>query len=170
MTRERAFSVFNLFFLSDRVVIPTSATTASGYTVSVEPVEVVDCKDRNALKCALEKTISRGRMKIPDLPDDELIFDGDGATGLKNPIELKYAGVSNWDDLERKSINFFVECYPSGYLIECWDRAIDGKWADSHGLKARLPSSIELDGLIDEIYNHLKTRKDLPGLSVGVSK
>jgi hypothetical protein len=164
MSREQAYAAFNLFVLADRAIIPTSADTPSRYTISIEPVQVFDYRDRATLKAALEQAISRGIPKIPEPPSSEIITDEDGPTGLKDPIEPRYAGVANWDDLERKSIFFCIECYPSGYLIESWGRSTNGKWSDSLSLEVRLPASVGIDGLTDQIINHLKTRRDFPGL------
>lgn len=164
MTREQAYAAFNLFVLADRAIIPTSADTPSRYTISIEPVQVFDYTDRNALKAAIEQAISKGIPQVPDLPPNETITDEEGISGLRNPIELKYAGVHTWDELERKSIFFCIECYPSGYLVDCWDRARNGKWSENQSLDLRLPTSVGIDGLVDAILNHLETRRDLPGL------
>lgn len=165
MKREKPNGAFNLFFLADRAVIPTSAKTPSRYTVSVEPVQVFDWHDKATLAAAIEKQIAFGIPQIPELKDDELIFTEDGQpTGLKNPIEPKYAGVPEWDDLERKSIYFSIQCFPSGYLVDSWKRAADGKWSEEQSLELRLPASVGLSGLVDAIWGHLQTRKDLPGV------
>lgn len=171
MSRERAHAVVNLFVLSDRAVIPTSVKTASGYTISIEPVEVFDYRDRNALKGALEQAVARGIRKVPDLPAKELIYDEDGIPGgLKEPIEPRYAGVADWDELERKSIYFFLQCYPSGFLLDSWGRSADGKWSDEKLLELRLPSDVGLELVIDAILDHLKNRPDLPGFTLGSSQ
>lgn len=167
MKREQAYAAFNVYFLSDRAVIPTSADADSGYTVAVEPVQVFNWQDKAALVAAIEKQIAFGIPQIPGLRDEELIFDDEGEPiGLRNPIEPKYAGVSDWDDLERKSIYFSVQCFPSSYLVDSWKRAADGKWSEEQSLELRLPSSAGLAGLVDAIWEHLKSRKDLPGVMV----
>lgn len=164
MKREQPYSAFNVFFLPDRAFIPTSADTPSRYTVSIEPVQVFNYHDKAVLTEAIEKQISMGIPKAPNPREDELILDKDGMpAGLKSPLELKYAGTS-WDEFERNSIHFCVECYPSGYVVDCWGRASDGKWSDEQSLELTLPASVGVSGLVDAIWAHLQTRKDLPGV------
>ena len=170
MTREQAYAAFNLFVFADRAMIPTSADTASRYTVSIEPVQVFDYRDRKALTDAIEKAIAKGIPQIQDLSPEDAICGEDGISGVRNPIELKYAGATSWDELERKSIFFCIECYQSGYLIDCWGRQSNGKWSEAQSLELRLPGSVGVDGLVDQILGHLKTRKDLPGLAVDLNQ
>lgn len=167
MTREKPYAAFNLFVLSDRAIIPTSADTPSRYTISIEPVQVFNYHDKAALTAAIEKQITLGIPKVPDPQDEELIFDADGLPdGLKYPIEPKFADVGTWDEFERSSIHFCIECYPSGYAVECWGRAADGKWSDDEPLDLTLPASVGIAGLVDAIWSHLQTRKDLPGMTL----
>lgn len=171
MKREKPNGAFNLFFLADRAVIPTSGKPPSRYTVSIEPVQVFDWHDKAALAAAIEKQLAIGIPQIPELNDKELIFDQDGQpNGLKNPVEPNYAGVSTWDELERKSIYFSVQRFPSGYLVDSWKRAADGKWSEEQSLELRLPASVGVSGLVDAIWAHLQTRKDLPGVVTDINQ
>lgn len=170
MTREKPYAEFNLFILADRAIMPTSADTPSRFTISIEPVQVFDYRDRQALTAAIEQSISVGIPVVADPPEDELEQFADGMPGFKNPPVLKYAGITSWDELERRSICFSVQCYPSGFLVDCWGRAQNGKWSEEQSLDLRLPSTIGVTGLVDAILEHLKTRKDLPGLMMDFSQ
>lgn len=170
MTRERPYAHFNLFILADRAIIPTDADTPSKFTISIEPVQVFDYRDRQALVAAIEHSVSVGVPLVADPSPDELNQFDDGMPGFKNPPILKYAGVASWEELERRSICFFVQCYPSGYLVDCWGRAKDGKWSEEQSLELRLPSTVGLNGVVDAILDHLKTRKDLPGMKMDFSE
>jgi hypothetical protein len=164
MTREKPYAAFNLFFVADRAIIPTSARTPSRYRISTELVQVFDYHDKAVLTAAIEKQISLGFPPASNPKEDELIVDEDGQPdGLKNPIELKYFGSNSWDSFERSSIHFCIDCYPSGYLVDCWGRAADGKWSDAQSLELVLPAAVGVSGLVEAIWSHLQTRKDLPG-------
>jgi hypothetical protein len=162
--REKPHCCMGMIVFPDKAVLPTSALTASRFTISIEPVQIFDFHNRNQFLAAMKNAIDRGFPTVPDPPEEELIQHEDGMPGFKNSIEIKYAAVRTWDELERKSIFVSVECYPSQYLIESWGRASDGKWSDDKLLELRLPSSVGLEVVVNAILDHLKIRKDLPGL------
>jgi hypothetical protein len=156
----------SLIVLADRAILPTSADTASRFTISIEPVQVFDYHDKADFLSALKHAIARGLPIVADPPEDELVSHEDGMPAFKNPVELKYASVGSWDELEKKSIFISIDCYPSQYLIESWGRGSDGKWADEKLLELRLPSQVGLEVVIDAIMDHLRNRRDLPGLVI----
>jgi len=162
--REKPYGDIEIYFLADRAIVPTTADTQSGFTISIEPVQVFNYGDKSRLLAALKTAADRGIQTVADPPEDQINRDESNFPGFKNPPVLKYAGVGSWDELERKSIYFSIECYPSGFLVDSWGRASDGKWSEEESLKLRLPASVGLNGVADEILNHLKTRRDLPGL------
>ncbi len=165
MTREKPYAAFNLFFFAERVIMPTTARTPGRYWISIEPVQVFNYHNKGVLTDAIEKQILLGFPQVENPSPDELIYDQDGLpAGLKSPLELKYAGTG-WDEFERDSIHFCVECYPSGYVVDCWGRAANGKWSDEQSLELTLPASVGVSGLVDAIWSHLQTRKDLPGMT-----
>ncbi len=162
--REKPHCSMGIIVLADKAILPTSAQTPSRFTISVEPVQVFDYHDKNAFLGAMEKAIERGYPTAPEPTPEELEAFDDGMPGFKNPVELKYASVQSWDDLERKSIFVSVECYPSQYLIESWGHGSDGKWSDDKMLELRLPTPIGLEVVVNAILDHLNNRRDLPGL------
>lgn len=164
--REKPYCCMGLVILPDKAVLPTSADTVSRFTISVEPVQVFDYQDKTQFLAALKNAVERGLPTIPDPPEEDLIDFGDGVPGFKEPVELKYAGVDSWDELERRSIFVSLDCYPSQYLIESWGHASDGKWSDEKLLELRLPSDVGLEVVVNAILDHLKNRRDLPGLDI----
>lgn len=162
--REKPHCSMGLVILPEKAILPTSAKTPSRFTIAIEPVQVFDYRDKGEFLAALKEAIDRGFPDVMDPPEEELIQHEDGMPGFKNPIELKYADADSWDDLERKSIFLSIRCYPSQYLIESWGRAADRKWSDDKTLELRLPSDVGLEVVIDAILDHLRIRKDLPGL------
>lgn len=168
--REKPYCSMGLIILPDKAVLPTSAHTPSRFTISTEPVQVFDYHDKAQFLAALKDAISRGFPDVKEPPDEELIQHEDGMPGFKNPLELKYVNADSWDELERKSIFLSIRCYPSQYLIESWGRAADQKWSEDKTMELRLPASVGLEVVIDAILDHLRIRKDLPGLVVDFSQ
>ncbi len=152
--------------MADKALVPTEAITPSGYTISVEPVEVFDYKEKDAFLSALWQAVERGNPSVPNPPDNEIIKDSQGFPGFKNPTELKYAGVANWEEFERKSIYASIATYPSGYVVDVFGRATDGTWSDDIVLNQRVEVELGLAGVVDVILEHLQTRTDLPGPQV----
>lgn len=165
--REKLTCGLGLYLMADRAILPTEAITASGLAVDIEPVTVFDYRNRSEFITAIEKAIAAGNPVVPDPAEDELERDVDGFKAFKNPAGLKYSGLPTWDDLEQKSILATLRCYPSGYLVEAFGRAKNGKWSDDLTLELRLPANVGIPVVVDAILDHLKTRKDLPGLVLG---
>lgn len=164
--REKPYCSMGLYILRDKAVLPTSALTPSRFTISIEPVQVFDYQDKLQFLSALNNAIERGFPTVADPPTDELVQHDDGMPGFKNPPVMKYVSAKSWDDLERESIFLSIRCYQSQYLLESWGHGPDGKWSDDKLLELRLPSSVGLDVIVDAILDHLKNRRDLPGLDV----
>ncbi|TXH03396.1 MAG: hypothetical protein E6R05_03140 [Candidatus Moraniibacteriota bacterium] len=148
--------------MADKAIMPTDARTQSRWHLSIEPVEVFDYRDRNEFIAACNRAVLRGIPEVP-MPSDADLLWIDGRPELKEPVELKYSGTDNWDDLERKSIFVSVECYDKGFLIESSGRTPKGIWSENDVLELRLSPEVGLEGVVDAILDHLKSRKDMPG-------
>jgi hypothetical protein len=168
--REKPYCSISLIVMADKAISPTNGLTPSRFTISLEPIQVFDYRNKEDFLAALKSAIERGFPNVPDPPEEDLIYFADGMPGFKSPPELKYAPASSWDDLERRSISVSIRCYPSQYLIESWGRAADQKWSEDKTLELRLPASVGLEVVIDAILDHLRIRKDLPGLVVDFSQ
>ena len=105
--------------------MPTDARTPSRWHLSIEPVEVFDYHKRVAFLDACKRAIARGIPEVPMPAENEMYWDEQGPC-MKNPLQLTYADVASWDDLEKKSIYASIECYDRGFLIEVWGRAKNG--------------------------------------------
>ncbi|MCC7527834.1 MAG: hypothetical protein IT342_04890 [Candidatus Melainabacteria bacterium] len=162
--KAKAYCNLGIFFLADRAIMPTDARTPSRWHLSIEPVEVFDYRNRTEFIAACERAIARGMPEISMPSDDQMSWDEHGPT-MKESVTLKYAKLATWDDLERSSIYVSVECYDRGFLIESWGRAKDGKWSDEESLELRLDPAVGVEGVVDTILEHLKSRKDLPGMT-----
>ncbi|MBS2009178.1 MAG: hypothetical protein JST01_19145 [Cyanobacteria bacterium SZAS TMP-1] len=160
--REKLNCGLSIFFLADKAIMPTEANIPAGYSVSVEPVAFFDYRDKDAFVEALWEAIQNGNPDVPNPPDEDVVRDASGFLGFKRPVELKYAGVESWEDLERSSIYGSVCVYPSGYVVEVFGRAADGTWGEDRLLSVRIPIDAGVDGVVDTILAHLETRTDLP--------
>lgn len=168
--RDVCYCSFSLFVLADRALLPTDADTPSLLTMTTEPVEVFDYRERDEFLAAVQRTIARGNPKIQMPPEQELYWDENGMPGLKTPVELKYAGVKTWNDLERNSVFYTVECYERGFVVISCGRKKNGLWSDDKVLELRMPPDVRIEGVVDAILEHLKTRTDLPGFTFGQSQ
>ena len=160
--REKLTCGISIYFLADKAIMPTEANIPAGFSVSVEPVAFFDYRDKDEFIKALWDAIQNGNPDIPNPPDEEVTRDAKGFLGFKNPIELKYAKVGNWDELERSSIYASVCVYPSGYVIEVFGRAPEGTWGEDIALSTRVLIEAGVDAVVDVLLNHLDTRTDLP--------
>jgi hypothetical protein len=160
--KEKIICGLSIFFLADKALIPTEANIPAGYSISIEPVAVFDYRDKEAFREALWDAISEGNPNVENPLDSEVIRDANGFPRFKNPIELKYSGLTSWEELERKSIYASVCSYPSGYIVECFGRAADGSWGEDIVLSARIAIEEGIDAVLDTLLTHLDTRADLP--------
>lgn len=163
--RAKPYCNLNIIIMADKAIMPTDARTESRWHLSVEPVEVFDYRNRSEFIAACKRAIVRGIPEVP-MPAETEMFWIEGRPELKHPIELKFAGTDNWDDLERKSVFVSVECYDKGFLIESSGRTPKGIWSEQDVLELRLNPEVGIEGVVDAILDHLETRKDLPGSTV----
>jgi len=166
---EKPYCDLGIFIMADKAIMPTDARTPSRWHIAIEPIEVFDYHNRADFIEASKRAISRGMPEVPMPSDTEMYWDEQGPA-MKDPVVLKYANVSNWDELEKKSIYVTIECYHRGFLIESWGRAKSGKWSDDKVLELRLDPEVGIEGAIDAVLEHLYTRKDLPGLMFDITQ
>lgn len=167
--REEPYADLGIYIMADKAILPTTADTPGLYTCQVEPVEVFDYRNRADFIASCKHAISRGISHI-EMPDEDQMYWDEQGPAMKNPVVLKYANLSNWDEQERKSIYVKIECYPSGFAIEVCGRAKNGKWSPDDELDIVLKSDVGIEGAVDAILEHLRTRTDLPGLTFGPSR
>lgn len=162
---EKPYCDLGIFIMADKAILPTDARTPSRWHVAIEPVEVFDYHNRSEFIEVCKRAISRGMPEIAMPAESEMYWDDQGPA-MKQPVVLKYAGISTWDELEKKSIYVTIECYQRGFLIESWGHTSDGKWSDEKLLELRMPSDVGLEVVVDAVLDHLKNRRDLPGLNI----
>lgn len=150
--------------MADKAMLVTRADTPIHLTMTTEPVDLFDFRNRDEFLAVVREAAARGIPMVEMPPEDELYWESNGMPGLKNPVELKYAQVKSWDELERRSVYYTVDCYPRGFVVISCGRNKDGLWNDETALELRMPSDVGLEGVVDAIIENLNTRKDFPGL------
>lgn len=166
---EKPYCDLGIFIMVDKAIMPTDARTPSRWHLSIEPVEVFDYHNPVDFIAACKRAISRGMPEVPMPSEDQMYWDEQGPA-MKEPITLKYANVSTWDELERKSIYVTIECYHRGFLVESWGRAKSGKWSDEKVLQLRLEPNVGIEGAVEAVLEHLNTRRDLPGMTLSLNQ
>lgn len=84
-----------VFLFREQVLVPTMARTKAGYYMGVEPVEVVEAHNQQAIVEAIIRTVIRGNPSVPTPPG--------GAEFPKSPL-LKYAKIksrSRFDEIAK---------------------------------------------------------------------
>ena len=154
---EKSVSWHGLYILADRALLPTRIETEQG-DFDVEPIRQFDYRSRLALIEALAAAFMTGNpeAEVPPLENKK----------KPTPME-KLVGAKSWTDLERKYIYFSIMVYPSTVRLESWARASDGTWSDEKetALDITIPLSAGVEGVADTILEHLRTRRDLPGVT-----
>lgn len=158
--RDVCYASFSVYVMADKTLLACDADTPAHLSMTVEPVDVFDWRHRSEFLVAAKRAVARGIQSVPMPPDDDLYWDENGMPGLKNPIELKYAEVETWEEFERKSIFYSVECYERGFVVISCGRKKNGLWSDDVALELRMPTEIGIEGVVDAILENLKERKD----------
>jgi len=154
--KEKKLCWFGLYVLADMAILPTCIKTSQG-DFDVEPVQEIDYRNRADLVASIAKAVKVGNPQT-DVPPAE-------DRKKQTPME-KLAKAKSWADLERKSIYFSIKVFPSQFTIKAWGRASDGTWSDENqtALDVKIPAEQGIEAVADAIIEHLKSRKDLPGV------
>jgi len=155
--KEETLCWFGIYVLADKALLPTCVHTEQGH-FDTEPIREFDYRNRSALIEAIDSAMKAGNPEadVPPLENQKKM----------TPME-KLAGAKSWKDLERKSIYFSIMVHPSNVRIEAWGRAPDKAWSDEKdtSLDVRIPTEAGAGAIADAILEHLRTRKDLPGMT-----
>lgn len=162
--KEKAYGAFSLYIMAEKALIASQADTPMHLGMTVEPIEVFDYRNREEFLAVVKKAAARGIPQVEMPSEDQLYWESNGMPGRKNPPELKYAQVKTWDELERRSVYYSVDCYERGFVVISCGRDPNGLWNDETALELRMQADVGLEGVVDAIIQDLKTRKDLPGL------
>ncbi|HEY9870596.1 MAG TPA: hypothetical protein V6D08_15630 [Candidatus Obscuribacterales bacterium] len=150
-----------LYVLSDKALIPTRYETDAGFHLDREPVLEFDYRNKEEFVSALSQVVKDGNPRI-HAPDPEEVQKA-------VPTIQRYIKAKSWNEAERRTIHFSIECVEDEFIITCSQRAADGTWArgkDSNLLERHIPLNEGIAAVVDVILDHLSERSDLPGLPI----
>lgn len=96
-----------LILRKGQAFIPTMAQTEAGFYMGIEPVEVVDANDQNAIEDAIVRAVERGNPVVPTPTRDNYPED---------PL-LKYAKVNSISAFEKLSQSWKLSKRGGAYFI-----------------------------------------------------
>jgi hypothetical protein len=123
------------------VYMPTMGKMGKGFYRGVEPVAVVPAKNTEALRQALEATITRGNPMVPQPQrrDD-----------WPPPVVLKYAGVKSWSAFERGLRVWDLKESKGIYQIAGNIRGPHG-WVEDRDQTINFPPGTSVDSVVDRM-------------------
>lgn len=145
-------------YVTDRLgFIPTEALTNAGFYLQVEPVRQVNYWDLDELTAALQNALENGNPEItvpPGVQQHEFVMG-------------RYLGVSGQDEFEKATIPVRIEEQDDHYTVRSWKKLASGKWENPKNLALNcvVAKSAGAKGIAAAIIEHLKSRRDLPGMT-----
>lgn len=158
--RKKMVWWIGLFITSEAGLIPTMYRTDQGVYLQQEPIAEFDYRDRDQLAAAMRHAMETGNPNITADPSEQK---------KRIPDIQKRMKAKSWQDVERRSIYFCVECLEDEFLVTAWGRASDGTWSEEKqpALARHLPLNGGIESVVHAIWQHLQERTDLPGLPIG---
>jgi hypothetical protein len=124
-----------------RVFVPTMAKTEAGFYMGIEPVEVVDATDREAVERAMIRAIARGNPVIPTPTRDNFPED---------PL-LKHANVKSLSTFERSAQTWKLSKRQGAYLIAPYKPGKEGGSVEDFDRTEAVPAEIPLETVVHRL-------------------
>ncbi|MFZ0423219.1 MAG: hypothetical protein WAL80_10120 [Xanthobacteraceae bacterium] len=131
----------HLYLRTGVLYLPTMGKMAEGFYRGVEPVAVVSASGIDAVRQALEATISRGNPIVPMLRRSE----------WKPPVLLKYAGVRSWSAFERGMLFWTIKDNNASFRIAGQRKTSNGMWNDDPEQMVIFPPEATTDDMIERM-------------------
>jgi hypothetical protein len=97
-----------IFLFKKQAFIPTMARTKAGFYMGIEPVEVVDARDPDALEQAMIRVVKRGNPSVPTPP---------GGAKFPKSVLLKYAKIKSISTFDKLAKSWGLSKRQGAYLI-----------------------------------------------------
>jgi hypothetical protein len=97
----------SIYYIKNRLLIPTLARTEDGFFIEIEPVEVLEKPTHEDLVSALQRVERRGNPYIPTPPRDS----------FPPPIVRKLSGTRSQREFERAARHWVLESTAAGTLL-----------------------------------------------------
>jgi len=135
-----------VFLLRKQILVPTMAKTTAGYYIGIEPVEVVDSRDRYAAEQAIIRSVKRGNPSVPTPPG--------GARFPKSPL-LKYAKMKSISSFDRIAKSWKFAKRDGAFLIVPYRSRTDrGQEEDTERGEA-IPGGTPLDAAVHRLIERV---------------
>ena len=132
---------YQLYLRQGKVFVPTFGRVDKGLYRDIDPVDVVDVSDTDALRQALHETIARGNPPTPYYPR---------GGPYPQPVVVKYAGVKSWSAFARGASPWNIKEKDGIYQIVGHRKGQSG-WVEDPEQKIELPPGTTLDQVIDRM-------------------
>lgn len=134
---------FDCHLRQGTVFLPTVGQVNKIVYFLVEPVAVVPVSDTDALRRALQQTITRGNPMVK--------YDRSAP-----PILCKYAGVKSWSTFARNASLWVIDETSGIFRIESNSRDSKGAFTPNKNAVETLPTASTVDDLIDRVIGILQ--------------
>lgn len=136
---------WSIYIRKGLVYLPTIAEAKSGFFLEIEPIEVADVNDKQAVREAVFATLARNRPVVPD-PDPE--------TYKMAPI-LALAGVKSWSTFYKNAKQLGVMRGESGYEIFRLKPYGRGFTSDETS-RIKLPGNCTIAQVVDRVVDEIE--------------
>ena len=135
-----------VFLFREQILIPTMAKTKAGYYMGIEPEEVVDSRNEQAIEEAIIRIVKRGNPSVPTPPG--------GSKFPKSPL-LKYAKMKSISSFDKIAKSWKFAKRDGAFLIVPYRPRIDrGKEEDTERGEA-IPSGVSLETAVHRLVQRI---------------
>jgi hypothetical protein len=136
-----------MIFRRGKVFIPTMARTTAGFYLAVDPVEVVNASDSDAIESAFLKTIQSGHPTVPTPSRD----------GFPEWVVLKYAGVKSAATFERLAKSWALSIRGENYALTPYRPFETGGSVEDTEQVELIPIATPLPEVVRRLVNKAKS-------------
>ena len=135
-----------VFLFKEQILVPTMARTKAGYYMGIEPVEVVDSHNQEAIEQAIIRSVKRGNPSVPT-PSGGVEFP-------KSPL-LKYAKMKSISSFDKMAKSWKFAKRDGAFLIVPYRPRIDrGQEEDTERGEA-IPAGVPLDTAVHRLVQRI---------------
>jgi hypothetical protein len=124
--------LWHLYLSKGKAYVPTVARTTAGFYMDVEPVEVIQLADVDAVEAAIRRMIASGNPEIST----------PSRATFPKPVVLQYAKSSSWAGFERSATCWQIARTPSGYEVGPLRPSASGGWEEDPEQVEPLPHDV----------------------------
>lgn len=135
-----------VFLFREQILVPTIAKTKAGYYMGIEPIEVVDSHDHQAIEQAIIRTVKRGNPSVPTPPG--------GTKFPKSPL-LKYAKMKSISSFDKIAKGWKFAQRDGAFLIVPYRPRTDrGQEEDTERGEA-IPAEVSLEAAVHRLVQRV---------------